>query len=161
MTCRKSLLNNFPFAQSTLTLNIMAISAKSIDLDKIGMTASIICAIHCLALPFLLTAGAVSGLSWLDHEFLEWSFIGIAVTIAGRSFLHSYWYVHHALLPLLIGILGSLLLFMSRITSALYEHTMAAIGGLTLAFEHYVNWQKLPRPEPRNIVPSRKMKSGV
>ena len=77
----------------------MAFINRHINLDKLGMTASLLCAIHCLALPLLISAGLIGGLNWFNHGFTEWSLIILALLIAGKSFLHSYWNQHHSILP--------------------------------------------------------------
>lgn len=120
----------------------MITNSKKINLDKIGMTTSILCAIHCLALPFLLTAGLISGLSWLNHHAVEWGLIIFAIIVAGMSFSNSYWYNHQSILPIFVAAVGCILLLSSRMIEGDLEHTITALGGLILAGAHYINWIK-------------------
>ncbi len=114
-----------------------------IDLDKLGMTTSLLCAVHCVALPFLLGAGLVSGLSWINHPLVEWGLIILAIIIATKSLWSSYRHKHHAVFPLIAAISGCLLLIFSRIIPGSLEHFMTALGGIILAYAHYSNWLKL------------------
>lgn len=41
-------------------------------LDKVGMVASITCAIHCMVMPFIITLVPVFGLSLFATEDFEW-----------------------------------------------------------------------------------------
>ena len=120
----------------------MITTSKKINLDKLGMTASILCAIHCLALPFLLTAGLIGGLSWMNHPAVEWCLIILAIIIAGMSLIHSYRYKHQSILPIFIATIGCILLLSSRMIHGELEHVITALGGLTLAGAHYINWIK-------------------
>jgi hypothetical protein len=42
-------------------------------LDRIGMTASTACAIHCAAVPLLITSLPLIGLGFLANPWVEWS----------------------------------------------------------------------------------------
>ena len=121
----------------------MAANFKSIDLDKLGMTVSILCAIHCLAMPFLLIAGIIGSLSWLNHPFIEWGLIILTLAIAGKSLIYSYRWKHQSITPLLLASVGALLLIISRIEIGVPEHFITALGGSILAISHYLNWSKL------------------
>lgn len=48
------------------------------NLDKIGMVASISCAIHCTLLPFIMIAVPTFSVSLFASEEIEWLFLGIS-----------------------------------------------------------------------------------
>ncbi len=122
----------------------MASDIKGIDLDKVGMTTSLLCAVHCLALPFLLSAGLISGVSWINHHLLEWCLIVLAILIAGKSFIHSYRHKHRSTLPMTMAAIAFVFLLTSRmIADEFAGHFLTAVGGVILAVGHYVNWLKL------------------
>ena len=121
----------------------MDADSKHVILDKIGMATSFLCAIHCMALPLLLTVGLIGGMTWLEHDLVEWSLIVFAVTVAVASFGRSYHDHHELLLPTILAISGCILLLISLTVSGIIEHLIAALGGLMLATGHYIKWSKL------------------
>ncbi len=110
-------------------------------LDFIGIFMSLLCAIHCLALPFLLTAGVLSGLFWLKNTLVEWSFISLSIMIAGFSLFWSFLRQHRRSEPLWIAGIGCTLLVMSRVVEGFNEHLLTGLGGILIAAAHFINWQ--------------------
>ena len=49
--------------------------------SRIGMWASIACAVHCALLPVALGAGAAGTLSFLRHEPVEWGMVLLAAVV--------------------------------------------------------------------------------
>lgn len=121
----------------------MASTLYKVHLDKIGMSASLLCAIHCLAIPILISGGIISSISWLHHPLVEWSLISLAIFIAGKSFSKSFKKHHQSYTPIIIGLVGFVMLIISRFAPHSLEHQFAALGGVILAVAHYVNWKKL------------------
>lgn len=109
------------------------------NLDFLGFSASFLCAIHCLALPFLLSLGLFGGLSWLHHPSVEWGLIGTAVVIAGPALYRGY-RQHGRARPVWLAGIGFLLLGLSR-SSIGDEHLLTAAGGLLIATAHWFNWK--------------------
>jgi|SRR5690348_1166076 MerC mercury resistance protein len=60
------------------------------NLDRAGMSASLLCAVHCAFLPLLLAALPAFGLAWLDSPVVDWSMFGIATCIALWSHRHGF-----------------------------------------------------------------------
>ena len=107
-------------------------------LDRIGVCASSACAVHCLLLPFLITALPFMGLSVLASSAFELSMIGFSILLASASFcwgsrLHGEWRT-------LLFVLSALMLFIfgHDIEGPLHWVVMA-IGGFSLAAGHLVN----------------------
>ncbi|MCB0706514.1 MAG: MerC domain-containing protein [Saprospiraceae bacterium] len=112
------------------------------NLDFLGFFASALCAIHCLALPFILTLGMLGGLEWMAHGLIEFVFIVLSMLIAswslGRSIpRHGSWR------PVYVAVFGFGFLALSRIIPGHAEHLLTAIGGIIIAYSHYVNWRLL------------------
>jgi hypothetical protein len=58
--------------------------------DRVGATASFLCALHCAALPFVLALLPALGLSFLaDHSFERW-FIAFATVLALTMMIRGY-----------------------------------------------------------------------
>jgi len=115
-------------------------------LDFIGIAASLLCAVHCLALPFLLTVGVLSGLLWLGSALVEWTFISLSIMIAGFSLLWSFLRQHRRTEPLWLAGIGCMLLIMSRLVEGADEHLLTGLGGILIAVAHFVNWRLTQKP---------------
>jgi hypothetical protein len=55
----------------------MKTNFKSKTVDQLGITASLACAIHCAALPFLITTLPLLGLDFLANKWIEIVMISI------------------------------------------------------------------------------------
>ena len=115
----------------------------ALHLDLIGMASSLLCAIHCIALPVALTVGAMSGLFWLGSPLLEWFFLATSVVVASLSLVQSYVQKHHQSQALWIAGAGFTLLVLSRFAAGASEHFLTAYGGVLIATAHYSNWRLL------------------
>lgn len=58
--------------------------------DRVGATASFICALHCAALPFVLAVLPALGLGFLADHLFERIFITCASALALTVLLHGY-----------------------------------------------------------------------
>ncbi|HEY0245319.1 MAG TPA: MerC domain-containing protein [Mucilaginibacter sp.] len=111
-------------------------------LDRIGMTASTICAIHCAAVPLLITSLPLMGLSFLANPLLEWSMIGLAFVIGVSSISISYFSKHHRPLPLCLLIIGFvIILFGHAFIHNWLEMIIVPAGGLCIAYAHFINYK--------------------
>ena len=73
--------------------------------DWAGVGASIACAIHCAAMPFVVGSLPLIGLSFLaDPSFHKWM-VGICLGIALFAFFPG-WRRHHRFTPAIIGLVG-------------------------------------------------------
>ncbi|OOG63262.1 hypothetical protein B0E46_09580 [Rhodanobacter sp. B04] len=110
--------------------------------DRIGATASFLCAIHCALLPFVLALLPFIGLEFLaDHRF-ERGFVFFACTLALFAMIRGY-RRHQVTLPLLLAApgLGLLLLGVTYAEhySVILHSVLVTCGGLLVASAHFVN----------------------
>ena len=111
--------------------------------DRIGATASFLCAVHCAALPFVLTVLPALGLGFLgDHRF-ERIFIACASLLALASLIRG-WRRHRVASALYLGAAGLGLLWVGAwafdAESSVALHAMlVTLGGCCLALAHIVN----------------------
>lgn len=110
--------------------------------DRLGATASFLCAIHCAALPFVIALLPVIGLSFLaDHRF-EAGFVLFACVLASAA-LYSGYRRHRRRLPLTLAVPGLLLLVLGVTflhgNSLLVHSVLVTCGGLLVASAHFVN----------------------
>jgi hypothetical protein len=122
-------------------LHFMKTKFVTLNLDFLGFSASMLCAVHCAALPLVMTAGALSSLTWLDNALLESLFIISSFGIATWSLLKSYWRHHHRLLAIGVVAIGFVLLATSRLVTEDWEPLLAVMGGVTIAVAHVINWR--------------------
>ena len=110
--------------------------------DRIGATASFLCAIHCAALPFVLAILPFLGLSFLaDHAF-ERGFVLFASALALVALVNGY-RRHHRALALRLALPG-LLLLVTGVTFAegypiAVHSVLVTCGGLLVACAHFFN----------------------
>jgi len=109
--------------------------------DLVGFYASAVCAVHCGLLPVVLTVSALSGLTWLANPWVEGTFILSSIVIAifalGRNFKRHM----HIRMAIQIVAVGFTLIILSRFFDGSMHGGMAAIGGMTVAAGHIVNWR--------------------
>ena len=111
--------------------------------DRLGATASLLCAVHCAALPFLLALLPALGLGFLaDHRFEHW-FIACASVLAVASIVSAY-RRHRVARPLMFLFPGLLLLWLGGFVvevdvSAIGHATLVVLGGSCVALAHIVN----------------------
>ena len=63
-------------------------------LDKTGAAASWICAVHCLAMPFVVSFLPVFGLGFLADEKGEYIFLALSAALASISLLPAFFKLH-------------------------------------------------------------------
>lgn len=110
--------------------------------DRVGATASFLCAIHCALLPFVLTVLPLLGLGFLAGHRFERGFVMFAATLALFALVGGY-RRHRRPLPLLLATPGLALLLLGvtwAINYPILVHSvMVTCGGLLLASAHFVN----------------------
>ncbi|MBB3229018.1 hypothetical protein FHW69_003666 [Luteibacter sp. Sphag1AF] len=110
--------------------------------DRLGATASFLCAIHCAALPFALALLPVLGLEFLSSHRFEATFVGFACTLATFALVSGY-RRHRRRLPLMLAVPGLVLLVLGVTFlhgGSLFVHSaLVTCGGLLVASAHFVN----------------------
>ncbi|MFC3559197.1 MerC domain-containing protein [Pedobacter jamesrossensis] len=123
-----------------------------LNLDKLGITASTFCAIHCAIVPLLLTFLPLWGLGFLADERVEIFMIVISLLLGIWSMSSSYRKLHRKVTPSIILITGFLLIALGHFSGIKHlEPILIPFGGLAIAAAHFVNL-KLARncPAPNN-----------
>lgn len=111
-------------------------------LDKAGITASWLCAVHCLALPFLIGVLPLVGLSFLLEETTERVFIGISAALAALSLLPAYFGEHGKLRSIFLAAAGIGLIVLTHL---LFEENLTlkiiflVIGAILISAAHFLN----------------------
>lgn len=110
--------------------------------DRVGATASLLCAVHCALLPFVLALLPLIGLEFLAGHTFERIFVACAAALASASLLVAYRRHRrpHALFLMVPGI--ALLLFgvAIDINAHVMIHTASVVtGGVLVASAHVTN----------------------
>lgn len=111
-------------------------------IDRVGATASLLCAVHCVLLPFVLALLPLIGLEFLAGHLFERIFVTCAALLASASILAGYRRHRkpHALYLMVPGI--ALLLFGVAVNLDVHVvvHTVAVVcGGVLVATSHITN----------------------
>ena len=121
--------------------------------DRLGATASLLCAIHCAALPFVLALLPALGLGFLANHGFERAFIVcasvLAVTMAAHGYRrHRVARVFALLVPgLLMLWIGGFVFDLSHAT--LWHSLFVVAGGTCVALAHVANL-RLARMQTHN-----------
>ena len=117
-------------------------------LDKIGFSASIMCAVHCTLMPFVLLLVPIFGLSLVINEILEWGFLILSFLLGISSLCFGYKkHKSYKIFPILAT--GFCFLVIGRIMHQHYEvnhhfhfdvyNLVLILGGVLVALSHYLN----------------------
>lgn len=113
-----------------------------LHLDFVGFSASMLCAIHCAALPFLLTLAPLAGLQFLENPWIEYSFILLSLVIASNALVHGYRRHHQRSLALMVAFVGFGLIVLGRVLAFEWtEILFTSLGGVAIAVAHLINWR--------------------
>ena len=114
------------------------------NLDKLGITASTLCAIHCAALPFVMTLLPLWGLDFLADQGVEITMLVFSLLIGIWSLARGYRAQHHSLWPISILIFGFLLICSGHFLPVeRFEAVLIPLGGLSIAAAHFTNLKML------------------
>jgi hypothetical protein len=108
-------------------------------LDALGFSASFLCALHCISLPLIATFGMSGALPWLESEVLEMALIVSTLVIAGWSLVSTF-RRHGDRRPLWYAGLGFVVIIGGHLAQLSIEHYLAGVGGIAIAYAHYLNW---------------------
>ena len=110
--------------------------------DRVGATASFLCAVHCALLPLVIAALPALGLSFLANHRFEHGFIAFASVLALTTLLvgfrrhrrfRAFWFLVPGILLLAAGIL------VDFDQSATAHAVLVSCGGTLVAASHLTN----------------------
>lgn len=108
--------------------------------DKIGVSLSIACSIHCLLMPFVIAFLPAIGQQYLDNVWMEATLLGSSFVLAGVTFVLDYKRLHANRLPLLILVAALLIALMQRVFFTQAEIILAPLTGITVFGAYVLNW---------------------
>ncbi|SHM55981.1 MerC mercury resistance protein [Cyclobacterium lianum] len=148
-------------------------------LDFVGFSASLVCAIHCMALPFLISVLPFLGLGFLANPRIEYTIIVFSFLLAVLAVSHGFKKHHQRLLPLILIASGFIIILVGLIwghghagilieaagPAALnqvkndhspVEHLITPLGAVLVSFGHYVNWLYFKKSKSGCLMPDIK-----
>ncbi|NNK80140.1 MAG: MerC domain-containing protein [Flavobacteriales bacterium] len=114
----------------------------NIDLDVIGASASLLCAVHCALVPLILTFGMLGGISFLADPFWDIIFISSAAILALTSLVNGYRNHHKNIRPMVTAVLGFLGIILGHtLLHNLFGDVLSVLGGSLIAYAHFLNYK--------------------
>jgi hypothetical protein len=132
------------FRKGDVGLNGWEMMTKENRLDRVGVAASLVCAVHCMAMPLLAGLLPLMGLSFLAEDQTEWVLTGMSLGIGSLSLLPSYVRRHKQWRPILFFGCGASLILAVRLSAeegSRLEALMMVIGAVLIVCAHVVNRQ--------------------
>ncbi len=110
------------------------------QIERLGIGAALACAIHCAALPLIITSLPLIGLEFLANIWVEITMICISAFLGCYSLVRSY-PKHHRLMPIVLLVIGFALIAIGHFWLHELESFLIPIGGVVLALAHLTNWR--------------------
>lgn len=111
----------------------------NLNADLAGFLTSLLCAIHCSAVPVMISLGVLSSSTWLHNHAIDWVVIVTGIFIASYSLLGDFFRIHRNATPLLLAGAGFLFLTLGMIEHHGWMLVLSVMGGLLVASAHLVN----------------------
>ncbi|MFY0252845.1 MerC domain-containing protein [Chitinophaga sp. 30R24] len=115
---------------------------RKMNLDALGIGASLVCALHCAALPLLLTILPLLGWHLTEMPLLEYGLLVFSFLVGTISLGRGYFRLHRRVGPLLLFILGFTLLLTGHFLLAGKDwelFTTILIGAISVTGAHIWN----------------------
>ncbi len=127
----------------------MGISAHpkpaKLSLDAVGVTTSLVCAVHCAVVALML--GALPAMSLFAAPWVDWVFLSISIGVGVFALVPGY-RRHRLLTPLVLfatGIAILLIMRLMRIPPSLLELGVVGAAAVLLVTAHWKNRGALHR----------------
>ncbi len=121
-------------------MNKHGIKESGSFLDLLGISASAVCAVHCLLLPVLLPVLLSMGLGIFSSEWFEnvmiWSAVGIALFTASHGFLKK----HGKAYPYIFLAVAVAVLLNKEILGERFEPFVVLTGSIFIVITNALNW---------------------
>ena len=110
--------------------------------DKIGISASLICAVHCILLPIFFSALPFFGIEILENPAIEIITIGISLTAGSWALINGSKHYRKNWLLVLFAI-GMLFLIISNtiISKRSWEVLLKFFAAAAIVTAHVYNWK--------------------
>ncbi len=108
-------------------------------LDRIGITATSLCALHCILLPILLPILPLLGLTFLADHTWEHVFLICTAILGTIALLSGYKRYHGKKYPFLLLFLGISIYWIKHDYSEMLEAYFIIVGAFFVVLAHVIN----------------------
>lgn len=108
-------------------------------LDRLGIWASSLCALHCLLLPILIPVLPYVSASFFADDWFEKTILSLSMIIGFWALLSGFYRYHRQLYPLYSLLLGGLIYWNKDMFGEAYEPFTIALGAILIVAAHVVN----------------------
>jgi len=108
-------------------------------LDRIGITATSLCALHCILLPVLLPALPLLGLSFLADHAWEHVFLLITALLGTVALFSGFKKYHRKIYPFYLLFLGVFIYWIKHDFSEEIQPYFIVIGASLIVAAHLIN----------------------
>lgn len=114
--------------------------AWRINWDALGVTTSVLCAVHCAVLPLAIASLPVFGVNIVHNPGFEFGMIALAAAIGTRALWHGFSRHHQRLVPLLLFGAGMIFLIAKQIWHN-YELALLPFAVVGIVTAHVLNYR--------------------
>jgi hypothetical protein len=111
---------------------------RKVNWDALGITTSILCAIHCAVLPLAVATLPILGINIVHNVLFEYGMIGLAFLIGTWALWHGFSHHHRRLTPWFLFVGGISLLIAKQIWHS-YELRLLPFAVLFIVAAHILN----------------------
>ncbi len=108
-------------------------------LDRLGIWASSLCALHCLLLPILIPLIPFVSASFFAEAWFERTILTLSMIVGFWALLSGFYRYHRQIYPLYSLVLGVLIYWNKDMFGAAYEPFTITIGALLIVAAHVAN----------------------
>ena len=122
----------------------MSLQRKGSHIDILGLSASVLCAIHCVSMPFILSAGALGSTQFITNPFIEITLILVSV-VFGYSVIKKGYLNHSKKSIVALFVISSIFLIVFGIIIHDHESPISSIGRIGIALSFLLNWKSIQK----------------
>jgi drug/metabolite transporter (DMT)-like permease len=109
--------------------------------EKLGLSLSLLCSVHCLAMPFVI-AFLPSGGEMISNPVIEVLLLGSSILLASYTLIRDFRHIHRNAASLALLGVGIVLLLTSQSNHSHSEFNfMAPLAGLVIFAAFLLNWR--------------------
>ena len=129
---------------------------RKINWDALGITTSLLCAIHCALLPLVVASLPILGINIIHNLLFEYGMIALAFLIGTWALWHGFRYHHGRIRPWFLFVGGIMLLIAKQVWHS-YELAILPFAVIFIVSAHVLN---LRLTKACRVCPSREQGPG-
>ena len=114
--------------------------AVKINWDAVGISASLLCAVHCAVLPLVVTSLPFFGINIIHNNYFEWGMISFAFVVGTNALFHGYRIHHKNYRPMVLFAAGFVFLTVKEFLPSFEVFLLIPAVGLIVG-AHYFNYR--------------------